>query len=347
MRLGKAALAACAVLVGAAASQTAAEVPLPQQVGQLIVVGFEGRTVPPSLGPVLKRGGLGGVILFGRNVASPAQLRSLTATLQRAAGGDLLVSVDQEGGTVRRLRWASPRLGQPAQGTQALARAEALRGGHDLRAVGVNVDLAPVADVALAPGSIMRRRAFPGGTARVANLTRAAVAGWAGTGVAATVKHFPGLGAARANTDAAPVTIRRSRSQLQRIDLVPFRAAIDAHVPLVMASHALYPALDGRRIASQSKAILTNLLRGQLGFHGVVITDSLEARAVLSRSSVASAAVRSILAGADLVLLTNFHSYRQVYDRLLHAARTSKRFRTRVEQSAARVEALKRQLGLV
>jgi beta-N-acetylhexosaminidase len=287
------------------------------------------------------------VILFGRNVASPSQLRSLTAGLQRAAGGDLLVSVDQEGGMVRRLRWAAPRRGQPAQRTPALAREEASQGGHDLRSVGINVDLAPVADVALSPDSIMRARAFPGGAARVAELTRAAVGGWAGTGVAATAKHFPGLGAARVNTDAARVTIRRSRAQLQSVDLLPFRAAIDSGVPMVMASHALYPAFDVRRIASQSKAILTDLLRTQLGFRGVVITDSLEARAVLSRSSVESAAVRSILAGADVVLLTRFDSYQQVYDRLLHAARTAGSFRRRVEQSAARVEALKRQLGLI
>jgi hypothetical protein len=110
-------------------------------------VGFDGTTLPTSLVSVLKRRGLGGVILFGRNVASRSQLRSLTARLQRAAGGDLLVSVDQEGGIVRRLPWAAPRRGQPAQDTEQIARNEAAKGGRDLRAVGINVDLAPVADV--------------------------------------------------------------------------------------------------------------------------------------------------------------------------------------------------------
>jgi beta-N-acetylhexosaminidase len=328
------------------AATSASGLTLRQQVGQLIVVGFEGTSVPSTLVPTLNRGGVSGVILFGHNVSSRSQLRSLTGGLQRAGGGDLLVSVDQEGGEVRRLPWASPRRSEPSQRTEELARSEAVQGARDLRSVGINLNFAPVADVASAPGSIMRKRAFPGGAASVADLTRASIGGWAGSGVAATVKHFPGLGAAHMNTDAAAVTIGRSRSALEQIDLVPFRAAIDAGAPLVMASHALYPALDGRRIASQSKTILTDLLRRQLGFQGVVITDSLAARAVLSRSSIESAAVRSIAAGADMALLTTFRSYQRLYDRLLHAARTSASFRKRVEQSAARVQALKRRLGL-
>jgi beta-N-acetylhexosaminidase len=155
------------------------------------------------------------------------------------------------------------------------------------------------------------------------------------------VKHFPGFGAARANTDDAVVRIDRSRRQIEQTELRPFRAAIAATVPIVMVAHALYPAFDGRRIASQSPVILQTLLRGKLGFRGVVVTDGMEARAVLARSSVQTAAERSVRAGADIVLLTSSRSYLPVYNRLLARARSDKSFRARVAQAYARVHALK------
>jgi beta-N-acetylhexosaminidase len=157
--------------------------------------------------------------------------------------------------------------------------------------------------------------------------------------------HFPGLGSARANTDYARVTVPGSRRSLAARELVPFRAAIAAGVPLVMSSHAAYPGL-APGIASQSRDVMTTLLRGELGFRGVAVTDSLEARAVVSRSSVATAAVRSIRAGNDIALMTGPGSYRPVRLRLLAEARRSPSFRRRVEQAAARVLALKRSLGL-
>jgi beta-N-acetylhexosaminidase len=187
----------------------------------------------------------------------------------------------------------------------------------------------------------MRRRAFPGDADNVAKLVRAAVRGYRGRGVAATVKHFPGFGAARANTDDAVVRIDRSKSQIEQTELKPFEAAIAARVPMVMVAHALYPAYDGQRIASQSPTILRTLLRGQLGFKGVVVTDSMEARAVLARSSVQEAAERSIRAGADIVLLSSSASYAPVYKRLLARARSDKAFRARVADAYARVRALK------
>jgi beta-N-acetylhexosaminidase len=129
-------------------------------------------------------------------------------------------------------------------------------------------------------------------------------------------------------------------------DLVPFRAAVDAGVPLVMASHALYPALDPRRIASQSVPILQGLLRGRLRFRGAIVTDSIEARAVIRRSDVGTAAVRSVAAGADLVLMTGPGSFRLVFPRLLAEARRSVSFRARVLDAANHVHELKRRLGL-
>jgi beta-N-acetylhexosaminidase len=192
---------------------------------------------------------------------------------------------------------------------------------------------------------VLAGRAFPGDAAAVGRLVEASVRAHARERVAATAKHFPGLGRASLNTDDTPVTIDASRAELDGADLLPFRAATRAGVPLVMTSHALYPAYDRSRIASQSAAI-TRLLRGELGFRGVVITDSIEADAVLSRSSVAVAAERSIESGADLVLTTGSASWNEIHPHLLERARSSRSFRARVQAAAGRVLALKRRLGL-
>jgi beta-N-acetylhexosaminidase len=323
-----------------------ASLPLRRQLGQLLVSSFDGPRVPPYIQRRLRAGETAGVILFGRNAASADGLRSLTRTLQRSAGGGALVAVDQEGGPIRSVAFAGPQAGQAAQGGAAEVQRSAAASGRELRALGVNVNLAPVADVPASPSTALAGRSFSGPTAEVAARVRASVRGSRSARVAATAKHFPGLGAAAANTDDARVTIGSPRARLDAVDLAPFRAAIAERVPLVMASHALYPAYDRERIASQSPALLGGLLRGRLRFRGVVITDSLEAQAVLDRSNVAVAARRSIEAGADLVLMTGSASWNDVFPALLREARHSPSLRRRVERSAARVLALKRGLGL-
>jgi beta-N-acetylhexosaminidase len=310
----------------------------------LIATGFQGTSAPAWLRARLAKREVGGVVLFGYNVASPGQVRALDAQIQRAASGDALISLDQEGGQVRRLTWASPLRDGSRQSTPQIAYRSARAAARDLHAVGANLNLAPVADVALSAASEMRRRAFPGSAANVAGLVSQAVRGYRGSGVAPTVKHFPGFGAALANTDDAVVRIDRTKAQMQATELRPFRAAIAANVPVVMVAHALYPAYDANNIASQSRAILQGVLRNQLGFEGVVVTDSMEARAVLARSSVAVAAERSIRAGADLLLLSSARSYTQVYKRLLVRARADSGFRARVAQAYTRVRALKAKL---
>ena len=270
----------------------------------------------------LRAGETAGVVLFGPNVLTSTQTRKLNAAVQRAAGGDAIVATDQEGGEIRTLKFADT----PAE----------------LAAAGVNVNLAPVADVA-APGSVMAGRTFTGD---VPGQVSAAVREMLGAGVMPTVKHFPGFGRATENTDDAPVTIEAARPELET-DLEPFRAAIDGGAPLVMASHALYPALDADHIASQSPAILDDLLRGELGFEGAVMTDSLEAEAVLSRSSVEVAAERAIAGGADLVLMTGRGSWIRVFPYLLRRARRSPALRARIAESAERVERLRKRLRLL
>jgi beta-N-acetylhexosaminidase len=257
----------------------------------------------------------------------------------------VLIAADQEGGPIRILPWAFPQLSQGAQTTPALAGAQARSARRDLEAVGVNVTLAPVADVADG-GSFLRGRGFPGGATQVAAITSAAIRGYRGGRVAPALKHFPGLGAAGGNTDDGAVTISTPRAAIETRDLPPFAAGIEAGAPLVMASHAVYSGLDRHNIASQSKPILTTLLRERLRFKGVVITDSMEAAAVLARGSIEIAALRSVSAGADLLLLTGPGSFPRVSRQLLVGARRSATFRARIAEAAARVIALKRSLGL-
>jgi len=156
-----------------------------------------------------------------------------------------------------------------------------------------------------------------------------------------TAKHFPGLGGATVNTDDGPATIDRSREELEAVDLPPFAAAIEAGVPLVMIGHARYPALDPGRIASQSAPILRDLLRRDMGFDGVVVTDSMEAAASLATGDITTVSERSLRAGADLLLLTGQGSFAPVSEHLGEAARDSTGLRLRVRESAARVLDLK------
>jgi beta-N-acetylhexosaminidase len=313
---------------------------LRQQVGQLIVLRFNGTTAPGYVREALQERRAAGAILFRDNVTGPEQVRALTAQL-REAGGRPIVAVDQEGGEIRILPWAPPAASASEQAAAGTVREDAEAAAAALRAAGINVTLAPVGDVPTVAGAALGGRAFSDDPAETAEAMAAAVEGWSAGGVAATAKHFPGLGGATVNTDDGPATIDRSSADIEATDLPPFEAAIEAGAPLVMVGHAYYPALDDERIASQSSAIVEDLLRGQLGFEGVVITDSMEAQASLATGDVASASERAIIAGADIVLLTGRGSYRPVYDHLLAQARDDPAFAERVRESAARVLALK------
>lgn len=324
----------------AAAREAVDRLTLRQQVGQVTISSFQGTTRPEYIRRRLRARETAGVILFGANGGDAAAWRRLTRQVQGAAGGRALIMVDQEGGEIRTVDHVGPAAGQPFQGPPASVRRTARSTGRGLRAAGINVNLAPVADVPRA-GSAMATRSFAGGPEGIAARTRASVRGLRDGGVAATAKHFPGLGAATVNTDDGPSTIGTPVAR----DLVPFRAAIVEGVPLVMLSHASYPRLDGRRIASQSRPIVTGLLRKRLGYQGVVVTDSLEAAAVLARSGIADAAERSIRAGADLILMTGSASWNDVYPRLLAEARRDPGFRGQIRAAAARVLALKRALA--
>jgi beta-N-acetylhexosaminidase len=316
---------------------------LRQQVGQVIVSSFPDPAPPEYIRRRLRAGETAGVILFGFNASGPEPWRRLTRSVQREAGGRALVMVDQEGGEIATVDFAGPAAGQPEQGDSAAVERTARDTAALLADAGVNVNLAPVADVPGGPAPVMGFRAFEGDPEGIAARTTAAIEGMRTAGVAATPKHFPGLGRAQVNTDDASATVEGGLET----DLIPFEAAVQARAPLVMLSHALYPALDPDRIASQSPAVVERLLRGELGYDGVIVTDSIEAQAVLDRSGVARAAERSIEAGVDLILTTGSASWNQVHPWLLREARQSPGFRERVRKAAARVLALKEALGLL
>ena len=314
---------------------------LRQQVGQVIVLRFAGTAPPPYVRKALRERRAAGAILFRDNVVDPAQLRALTGAL-RDAGGRPLVMVDQEGGEIRIVPWAPPALPAPAQAAAGSVRADARAAARALRGLGITVSLAPVGDVPSVAGAALAGRTFAGDPGPASDAMRDAVAGWRAGGVAATAKHFPGLGGATVNTDDGPATIERTRAELESTDLPPFAAAVEAGVPLVMIGHARYPALDPERIASQSQAIIGGLLRDRLGFRGVVVTDSMEARASLATGSIETVSERALRAGADLLLLTGRGSYAPVSQHLVALAERSPAFRARVREAAARVLALKR-----
>ena len=288
----------------------------------------------------VRRGQMGAVLLLGRWPSSAALART-TAELQHAActrGEPLLVAVDQEGGAVRRFPWAAPTVAPADLDSAADARGEASAAGTALRSVGVSVDLAPVADTPGFAKSFLGTRAFSRSARRNAALAQAFVTGLQGAGVAATAKHFPGLGEARGNTDLETVVVTAAKWKLTR-GLLPFERAVAASVKLVMVSSAAYPALDPSGLpAVFSKTLMGDLLRTQLGFDGVVVTDALDAPAA---AAVPHAATKAVAAGADLLVFGGERASARAYATLTADARKYPHLRARLAESGARIRALK------
>jgi beta-N-acetylhexosaminidase len=244
---------------------------------------------------------------------------------------------------VRRLTWASPTLAAASMATTAVARAQATAAAQAMRQAGIAIDFAPVADTISTPRSFLGTRSFGSDPATVARLVGAFVTGLQHSGVAATAKHFPGLGSAVASTDDRPVKIARNAAFLEA-RLAPFKAAIAAGAKLVMVSNASYPTLDPSGApAVFSRAIVTDLLRGTLGFDGVVVTDALDAGAV---DRIADEPGRALAAGVDLLLYSRTTASEAGYAELVHDAATSPAVRAELTEAIARINALKRSLGL-
>ncbi|HEV2374903.1 MAG TPA: glycoside hydrolase family 3 N-terminal domain-containing protein [Streptosporangiaceae bacterium] len=269
---------------------------------------FQGPEVPPWVLAALERG-LAGVMIYGSNVVSTEQLSALTALLRAATGTEPVIATDEEGGDVTRLAHAQ---GSPYPGNAALGNVDDVRLtegvyhalGNDLAAVGVNVDLAPTVDVNTTAGNpVIGTRSFGAEPGLVARHAVAAVTGLQSAGVAACAKHFPGHGSTRHDTHHVLATIDGDLDLVRQRDLPPFQAAVAAGVAAVMPGHLRVPGLTADLPATQSAAALEGLLRGELGFTGVIISDALEMRAVSQANGISDAAVRAVAAGVDLLCL--------------------------------------------
>jgi beta-N-acetylhexosaminidase len=321
-----------------------------QLVGQKLVVSMNGTTPSGSLLSRAHYGTIGGVIIHSTNFTSASNLRAIAGRLQRAAanGGQppLLIAVDQEGGPVKTISWIPPtisprRMGE--LGSSDVAHRQGRRTGVALLDLGVNLDLAPVADVPASTSSFIYQqgRTWSFGADKTARLANAFALGLGDGGALASMKHFPGLGFARLNTDTNVVHIAATKSQLSP-GLKPYRAAVTNGVPLVMLSNAVYDAYDSGHAAGWSRVIGSKLLRGQLGFSGVTITDSLDGAAHARGIPVNPLAVRAARAGTDMLLLTGSEAAsRSAYKSLLAAVSNGSISLTRLQASYQRILALK------
>jgi beta-N-acetylhexosaminidase len=317
---------------------------LEKLVGQTIMTGVSGRQPSAALLSRIRAGEVGGVILFAANIPSKAAAAALVSRLQQAAaaGGNspLLVAVDQEGGGVVRLP-GPPTLSEASLGrlgSAARARSEGAGAGAYLRAAGANVDLAPVLDSPASSSSFLGSRAYSGDPALNARLGAAFLRGLQSRRVAATAKHFPGLGTAQRNTDTGHVYITTPKRDLDR-RLLPFATAVDRGVKLVMVSNAGYRAYDASGLpAVLSKPIVTGLLRDRLGFPGVAITDAMEAPGPSAR---ADAPVLALAAGIDVLLYTAESTSATAYDKLIAAARAGSLRLATLQAANARIARLK------
>ncbi|WP_433132017.1 glycoside hydrolase family 3 protein [Micromonospora sp. CA-240977] len=318
---------------------------LPALAAAVLQPGFVGTTPPDWVCRWLGEG-LGSVVLFARNVVDPEQVATLTATL-RAERPDVIVAIDEEAGDVTRLESAqgSSRPGNFALGVvddPELTEAVARDLGIELAAAGVTLNYAPDADVNSNPANpVIGVRSFGADPALVARHTAAWVSGLQAGGVAACAKHFPGHGDTRVDSHHDLPRITADRHRLDTCELVPFRAAVAAGVQAVMTGHLLVPALDPQLPATLSQRILSGLLRDEMGFSGVVVTDAVEMRAVADRYGFAGATVRALAAGADAICVggerADEQAARELRDAIVAAVVSGELPEERLAEAAKRV----------
>ena len=351
LRFAVAALALVGLLSFAPATAPASATPsLQHLIGQKLVVSMDGHTPSASLLDRARRGRIGGVLIHGWNISSAAQLESTASKLQQAAaeGGQppLLIAVDQEGGQVKTVSWIPPTLSPPEMGdlgSSDTARRQGRKTAAALLNLGINTDFAPVADVPASSSSFMfqQGRTWSFSSRKTSRLANAFALGLGDGGTLATMKHFPGLGFATRNTDDFVVRIDATKSELAP-GLRPYRHAVANGMPLVMLSNAVYDAYDRSHAAGWSRAIGANLLRGEVGFNGVTITDSLDGAANTRGIPTNPLALKAAKAGTDMLLLTGSEaSSRSVFRSLLDAAKAGQIPHDRLTVSYGRIVALK------
>jgi beta-N-acetylhexosaminidase len=322
---------------------------LEHKIGQMLLVGFEGLHAPDYILDWLANGQVGGIILFSRNIATPEQVAGLTRTLHEAAREPILIAIDQEGGTVARLREgfteAPSAMALGAADSEALAEQVAAALGEELVALGINLNLAPVVDLGHdSSNPVIGTRTFGVDEARVGKLACAQVHGYQQAGVAACAKHFPGHGNTPVDSHVSLPVISGPLDFLWQHDLVPFRATAEAGIASVMISHVKFEALDSKYPSTLSPAIITGLLRDEISFEGLAVTDCMEMKAITKNYGSGESAVLAALAGVDAMFFSHTREAQQAaYDALLAAARSGRLPEARIDTAVARVDAFKQQ----
>lgn len=324
-----------------------------EKVGQLFMIGFMGTSVTPELAGFLKTYKPGGVILFSRNLESIGQIVELTNDLQRCnPKSPLVISIDQEGGRVSRLP-AGFTIFPPCEvlgrcNSAELTYAAAATIAKELRAVGINMNMAPVLDVNSNPNNpIIGDRAFGATSDLVSESGILTVAGLQDNLVVACGKHFPGHGDTVTDSHKELPVVEASRERLDTMELVPFRRAVATGVAAMMTAHVLYKALDPQCPATLSPFIVTQLLRDQFGYDGVVLTDDLEMRAIVDHYGIADAAVRAIQAGCDVLLICKDRGREvEAFEAIEQSVAAGDITMERLDQSVARIQRLKQRYVL-
>jgi beta-N-acetylhexosaminidase len=318
---------------------------LRRQIGQTLIAGFNGTDLPIELKSLAAEFGLGGIILFARNIVEPEQVAELAAEAASLVRDlPLWVSVDQEGGRVARLKapyteWP-PMATLGRSGDVALAERFARAMAAELLATGITLDYAPVLDVHTNPKNpVIGDRALGERADRVAAIGSAIIRAFQREGLAACGKHFPGHGDTATDSHLELPLVEHPPERLREVEFAPFRAAVDAGVATLMTAHVHVPSLDEGRPATLSKRIVTGILRDELGYEGVVISDDLEMKAVAATYAVPSAAVMAIAAGCDALLICSgdYETQGAALEELIHAVEDGRLTAARVE------DALKRQ----
>ena len=298
------------------------ENPIMAKLGQLFMIGLPGLILDDSTMDLIKDFGINNFIYFKRNVAGPGQLEHLSKALNKACQDNglppPLISIDQEGGTVTRLpppftQFPDARILAESEEPEKALMNYAETCAAELKSIGVNYNLAPVLDVCEAGKEyFMERRALGGDPEKVARLGCLIIKKLQANGIAACAKHFPGLGAAVVDPHFELPYVAKEEESIRLNDLTPFRQAINTGVASIMTSHTIYRNLDEKNPATLSKKILTDLLRNELGYEGVVITDDLEMGAIEKEGDLGNASLQAFEAGADLLLIC--HSHEKVID---------------------------------
>jgi beta-N-acetylhexosaminidase len=325
---------------------------LGQMVGQMFMISVGGTEPDYYINKMIRERNIGGVLLFDYNMNSEAQTKALTGSLQELSMETqppipLLIAVDQEGGEISRAPWVAPqpaaaRVG--ARGDPAEARAIAEQMGRQLLRAGVNTDLAPVVDTG--SGAAIGARSFGEDPELVAEMGAAAVEGFEEASIVSAAKHFPNHGPATSDSHTSLPVVDHDLERLRSHDLPPFEAAIEAGVPMVMVGHLVYPAIDPVRPASLSPEAV-GMLRGELHFDGVVVTDDLAMVGATGGGSPARAAVAAAKAGADLLIISSPPQQQaDAYDAVVEAVESGEIPRAQIEASVERILEVKEAYSL-